>query len=180
MGWINIFKPLSTAPSSAINKSQQLQKIGNAGIRTWGRWVEYFCRTEILILASKVMGFSPKINQASSKIPMEQCTLTPKQECRDVSVLVPSLVPVEKCINVPRELCSKVLVPRKIKRMSTRLYCDGDKPGTGAGSTTFFVFWPNLGLFLFIGSGTSLTCTTDTILVNNILHLSLELSPKKI
>ena len=58
---------------------------------------------------------------------MEQCTLTPKKECRDVSVLIPSLVPVDKCLDVPKEVCSKVLVPRKIKRISTRLFCD-EKP----------------------------------------------------
>ena len=76
--------------------------------------------------------------QASSRIPLEQCTLEPKQECRDVSVLVPSLVPVEKCLNVPRETCSKVLVPRKIKRISTRLYCDGDKLGIKSGLARFW------------------------------------------
>ena len=65
--------------------------------------------------------------QAFSTIPLESCTLLPKQECRDVSVLVPSLVPVEKCIDVPKESCSKVVVPRKIQRVSTRLYCDLDQ-----------------------------------------------------
>ena len=63
--------------------------------------------------------------EASSKLPLEQCTLSPKQECRDVSILVPSLVPVEKCLDIPKEVCDTVLMPRKINRVSTRLYCDG-------------------------------------------------------
>ncbi len=72
--------------------------------------------------------------QASTKAPMEQCSLTPKKECRDVSMLIPSLVPVEKCLDVPKEVCSKVLIPRKIKRISTRLFCDG-KPHGPQGKT---------------------------------------------
>jgi hypothetical protein len=70
--------------------------------------------------------------QAASKVPVEQCTLTPKQECRDVSILIPSLVPVEKCIEVPKESCARVLVPRKIKRKSTKLYCDADYSKKGS------------------------------------------------
>ncbi len=49
-------------------------------------------------------------------------------------MLIPSLVPVEKCLDVPKEVCSKVLIPRKIKRISTRLFCDG-KPHGPQGKT---------------------------------------------
>jgi len=65
--------------------------------------------------------------------------LTPKQECRDVSILVPSLVPVEKCIKIPKEVCTKVSVPRKIQRTTSRLFC-GDEADDSQSATQSPVF----------------------------------------
>jgi hypothetical protein len=41
-------------------------------------------------------------------------------------------VPVEKCFDVPKEACSKIFVPRRIDRVSTRLYCDGSGNNFGS------------------------------------------------
>ena len=64
------------------------------------------------------------IFQAQSNLPVEKCELKPLKECRDVSILVPSLQAVEKCMDVPKEVCSKVEQPRLVSRTKTRLFCD--------------------------------------------------------
>ena len=46
---------------------------------------------------------------------------------------------------------------------------DADQPR----GQSFFIFWPDPGLFLFIESGTSSTCSTGVIIVNNISHIIL-------
>jgi hypothetical protein len=35
---------------------------------------------------------------------VEECNLFPKRHCREVTVLVPSLVPIQKCVDVPRQV----------------------------------------------------------------------------
>ena len=43
----------------------------------------------------------------------------------------------------------------------------------------FLIFWPDPGLFLFIGSGTSLTSTRGVIIVNSISHMILTICKRR-
>jgi hypothetical protein len=74
-----------------------------------------------------------------------------------VTILIPSLVPNEKCIKIPKEVCTKVQVPRKVKRTSVRLQCDGsaneNKQILAAPSQGITIFaWATKGFYkMFLG-----------------------------
>jgi hypothetical protein len=53
--------------------------------------------------------------------------------------IVTALEEAEKCINVPKEICSKVSVPRKIKKTTTKVFCPDFDIATGIFTISFSI-----------------------------------------
>merc|ERR1719361_2708650 len=42
------------------------------------------------------------------EVPVEECTLNPKKDCKFVTKMIPKLIPELECVDVPKEVCVRV------------------------------------------------------------------------
>ena len=69
-----------------------------------------------------------------SKKPVETCTLDPQQNCRHVTILVPTLKPVDECVDVPKEVCSRSRTnPHVVKKPVVKKWCYTPSAESGLG-----------------------------------------------
>lgn len=58
------------------------------------------------------------------EVPVEECTLNPKKDCKFVTKMIPKLIPELECVDVPKEVCVRVRNnPKKIKKPIVKRWC---------------------------------------------------------